>query len=649
MELNHEQKIAAEYKGNARNLLVNAGAGCGKTRTIIARAAHLIKSGIDPSRILMVTFTNRAAREMKIRLKAEAGPVAGRIQAGTFHSFCLKVMGRIPKSFDVAGLNIIDADDQASLMTMVRRKHIAKQDRKLNREFPRPRELVKFLSYSRNTCIPPEDYLSENTELDPSYISLCCAMFKDYRDAKIARGYLDFDDLLDSFASALEKKPKLQKAIAGLFHEVLVDEMQDTNPLQFRILKAFSREKTRLFCVGDPAQSIYRFRGAEFKHVYSFTEMFPDSEVLLLSVNYRSYQEILDLSNWLLERSPYDYSNNLSAHRGKGSKLPGLCDFDGPHEEAGWVADRITEHHESDRPYHDIMILARSAFGAKPLETELIRRGIPYRFIGGTILSKSAHVRDVMSLLRIVRNPRDDLAWIRFLMLWPGIGEKTAEKLIGSFYSDESAQPAEVAGVKLGNQHRAVNTLRRAMASQSSPGGCVSAAVDSLSGVLEERYDKWNVRSQDLQLLAAVASKYSSLGEFVDAFALEPISGADVKKLENDDAVTLITVHSAKGTEADICYVIDAKLGVYPHCRSFGDMESEEEERRVLYVAMTRARNTLVITRSTAARGSFYMRNRPTRGEEYFLAEVPDKLVAREVHGWENDISQGLSALDDIY
>jgi DNA helicase-2/ATP-dependent DNA helicase PcrA len=222
-------------------------------------------------------------------------------------------------------------------------------------------------------------------------------MFADYQKMKLERGYLDFDDLLEVFGSVLEQKPALRKDLAKLFEECLVDEMQDTNPLQFRILKQFSREDVRLFCVGDPAQSIYRFRGANFEHVYLFDELFPNSEILTLSENYRSYQEILDLSNWLLGRSPLDYKNRLVAHRGNAGIIPELVDFDSQFEEASWIADKIIAQHESDTPLRDMMVLVRTAYDAKPIEAEFLQREIPYVFIGGTSLTKSAHVRDICS------------------------------------------------------------------------------------------------------------------------------------------------------------------------------------------------------------------------------------------------------------
>ncbi len=649
MELNEQQKRAVTYNGQARNILVTAGAGCGKTRTIIARAIHLVRSGTDASRILMMTFTNRVAREMKSRLKSDLGAVSSQLQASTFHSFCLKVMRKVPNSFGVSGLNIIDSDDQNSLMTIVRGRYISKRKKELNKAFPRPSELITYYSYSRNTCQSPKSYLSSNTELNDEFIEICSRIFQEYQKAKEMRGYLDYDDLLENFTSSLKEKPNLRKAVTKLFDEVLVDEMQDTNPLQFRILKHFSSESVRLFCVGDPAQSIYKFRGAEFEYVYKFEEIFGNSTTIPLSLNYRSYQEILDLSNWLLERSPLNYNNHLTAHRKGGGFLPSISDFSSIQDEASWIADTILERKEKDILFKDMMVLVRSGFDAKPIEAEFIQRKIPYYFIGGTSLTKSAHVRDVLSLLRIVRSEKDDLAWMRFLKLWPRIGEKTAEKIINSFYEKTEKQAVNVLSESMGTSHNAIKLIKLTDSTKNSPKLCISNAVQSLTPILKEKYDKWNYRYQDLKLLITVSEKYKTISDFIDAFTLEPMTSTEIEKLENDDAVLIFTVHSAKGTEAPICFVANAKQGTYPHVRSYGEIDAEEEERRILYVALTRAKNELFVTRSTDSRSGFYVQNKPTEGEEYFLSEVPDGLVIKEVHGYNPDTSTGLSSLKDVY
>lgn len=650
MELNEQQKRAVAYAGSERNILVTAGAGCGKTRTIIARAAHLCKTGTDPTRILIMTFTNRSARAIKHRLAGELGESAESMQAGTFHAFCLKVMSQIPKSFEVNGLNIIDADDQNSLMGLVR-KNIVKKLSGPKRGFPSSAQLLNYYSYSRNTCRPPGEYLAKQTDLETDRRELCIEIFSAYQQAKEDRGYLDYDDLLQRFSDALSRKPALRNAVCTLFDEVLVDEMQDTNPIQFAILKHFSAERVRLFCVGDPAQSIYRFRGAEFKHVYEFESIFGNSITLPLSINYRSYQEILDFSNWLLNRSPYAYRNDLRASRGACHLLPRVEEFEQQTDEAAWIADYIVSCTERKIPMSDIMILYRSAYEARTLEAELIRRGIPYQFIGGTVLTKSAHVRDVMSLLRLARNQKDDLAWMRYLQLWPRIGERSAERIIDAVAESEQSTDGAVQVLDglLGADHPAVTAFRLAVTHFAKPADCVKTITAQLKPVLSERYDHWAQRSKDLELLEQVAQNYRSTSEFIDDFTLEPMNDTQISNEHNDDAVTLITVHSAKGTEAGICIVASATASNYPHFRSLGDLEAEEEERRVLYVACTRAKNELIITRSSLQRNAFWVEHSPAVGEAYFLAELPKDLVTVTLHGWMPGSTGGLGSLRDVY
>lgn len=647
MKLNEQQKTAVEYSGDARNILVTAGAGCGKTRTIISRAEYLSSHGTDISRILILTFTNRAARELKLRLKSEIGESALQMQAGTFHAFCLKIMTQIPKSFALTGMSIIDTADQNSLMGVLRKKTISSRGTK--RGFPKSRKLLEYYSYSRNTCVEPKDYMTEHTDLESDDIQLCCSLYEQYQQAKQDRGYLDYDDLLQRFSATMKEKPRLRSAVCALFDEVLVDEMQDTNPIQFEILRLFSDEKVRLFCVGDPAQSIYRFRGAEFKHIYQFEQLFGESIALPLSQNFRSYQEILDLSNWLLGNSPLHYENLLEAHRGTCGHLPEVHEFEHASEESSWIADEIQRRDERGMKLSDIMVLYRTAHEAKGLEAELIRRDIPYRFIGGTVLTKSAHVRDVMSLLRIVRNEKDDLAWMRYLQLYPRIGEKTAQKIFSSLTGENTAEIEQDLIGLLAEHHQAVETYSAAVDTYASPKRCLTSVIRKLSPVLKERHDNWQQRSKDLELLIRVAENYQDTDQFIDDFTLEPLNDTEIRKKSNDDAVTLITVHSAKGTEAPLCIVAGANQANYPHHRSLGDLDSEEEERRVLYVAMTRAQNELIITRSSFYRNAFWVKSSPAVGERYFLSDIPKELALMKLHGWSPEDPSGLGALEDIY
>jgi DNA helicase II / ATP-dependent DNA helicase PcrA len=647
LELNDEQALAASYAGPARNVLVTAGAGCGKTRTIIARAAHLYTAGADPGRILIMTFTNRAARELKTRLRSEIGEAALQMQAGTFHAFCLKVMTKIPRSFSITGLTVLDGDDQNSLMGLLRREFLIERGG-LRRSFPKSAQLLRYLSYSRNTCREPGTYLQESTDLDEGTAEACTELYSRYQAAKEQRGYLDYDDLLERFSRTLAEKPPLKQAVCGLYDEVLVDEMQDTNPIQFSVLRHFADEKVRLFCVGDPAQSIYRFRGAEFRHIYEFEERFGSSTTISLSRNYRSFQEILDFANWLLSRSPLDYRNNLRADRGSSGLLPMVEEFEHSSDEAAWTAETILERQEGGLPLSSIMVLFRSSYDAKPLEAELIRRSIPYRFIGGTVLTKSAHVRDVIASLRIVRNAKDDLAWLRFLQLWPRIGEKSASRILSGLSGDKGGMAEQLEGL-IGSGHPAVAVFQAALQHFDTPAVCVKQVAGLLRSVLKERYSNWKQRSRDLELLVRAAGNYRDTGEFIDDFTLEPMNDTEIQRPGEDDAVTLITVHSAKGTEAPLCIVAGADQAAYPHVRSLGTIEAEEEERRVLYVALTRAKNELIVTRSSYKRNAFWVSRSPAAGESYFLENLPEAMVRLQLHGWNPQTGSGIGGLKDIY
>ncbi|MDX9940186.1 MAG: ATP-dependent helicase [Sphaerochaetaceae bacterium] len=648
MELNQQQLAAVTYDGPKRNVMVVAGAGCGKTRTIIARAAHLVRKGTDASRILVMTFTNRAARELRVRLKGEVGETCESIQAGTFHAFCLKVMTQIPNSFGMHGLHVIDADDQESLMGVVR-KALIKRLSGPKRGFPSTQQLLSYHSYSRNVLLDPREYLKRQTELQEEEIPLCLEMFAAYQKEKIDRGYLDYDDLLERFAVTLEEKPKLRQAVCTLFDEVLVDEMQDTNPIQFKILRHFGDERVRLFCVGDPAQSIYRFRGAEFKHMLHFESVFGDSITFPLSLNYRSYQEILDFSNWLLHRSSLAYPTNLEAVRGRGSLPVRVEDFEHQSDECTWIADLIVSCQERKMPLSDVMVLYRSAYEARPMEAELIRRGIAYRFIGGLVLTKSAHVRDILSLLRLARDPRDDLAWMRFLQIWPRIGERTAQRILGALGTVTPDAVLSTLREEMGTDHLAAMAYEEAVKNFAKPSACVKAVNTVLKQTLSQRYDHWEQRMKDLDLLEKVARNWQSTSQFIDDFTLEPMNDTQISNAHNDDALTLITVHSAKGTEASICIVASATQSNYPHFRSLGDAEAEEEERRVLYVACTRAKDELYITRSSFNRNAFWVKHSPAVGEPYFLQELPEAGVIRTLHGWSPQGAGGLALLQDIY
>ncbi|MCK5194731.1 MAG: ATP-dependent helicase, partial [Desulfobulbaceae bacterium] len=359
ISLNKNQQIAAEYKD--KHILVLAGAGTGKTLTIIARAEYLIRKGVDPRRILLLTFTRRAAREMTDRLYLSIGDAANAVTAGTFHHFCLLTMRRMADKFEIQDFTVIDRDDQNSLMRLARAGYVKKGEK-----FPKASQLVNVFSYSRNTNMIVLEYLDKYTEFDEKTSNKILNVFTEYKQRKQLNRYLDFDDILYHFGKKLHEDPSIRKQLRSRYDHILVDEMQDTNPLQWLILDGL-KDPAKLFCVGDDAQSIYAFRGADFRNVHSFKKRIPNSVVLKLEDNYRSTQEILDISNWLLKESPLNYNKNLKTHRGTGTK-PLLVDFDSDLDEAKWIAENLIERHETGSLWNDHMILTRTAWGSRSVE-----------------------------------------------------------------------------------------------------------------------------------------------------------------------------------------------------------------------------------------------------------------------------------------
>ena len=618
IQLNENQQIAAEYE--EQHILVLAGAGTGKTLTIIARAEHLIQKGIDPKRILLLTFTRRAAKEMTDRLYLSIGSTANEVMAGTFHHFCLLTMRRMANKFDIKEYSVIDRDDQNSLMKLCRASHIEKGE-----IFPKSRELVNIYSYSRNTNMNVLEYLHKYTDDDENTLNKIVAVFNEYDKRKKLNRYLDFDDILHRFAEKLHEDSSIGDHLRLLYDHILVDEMQDTNPLQWLILDGL-KDPAKLFCVGDDAQSIYAFRGADFRNVHSFKERVPDSVVLKLENNYRSTQEILDISNWLLKRSALNYNKNLKAQRGQGIK-PVLMDFEIDLDEAKWIVKDLIKRHKAGSFWKDHMILTRTAWAARSVEAMMIEKNIPYIFVGGLSFLQASHVKDLLGLVRAAASHYDELAWIRYLTLWPRIGHVTASRLISSMKETGNIREAleQISNKLKKDQQKIVDGPKTIIKYWDAPAKALSAGASFLEPILSERYDKWNLRRKDFDMLVRLAERYRSLVRFIETYTLDPITSTAATRLENQDVATLITVHSAKGTESPVCYVIRAEPGMYPHMRSVGNEDDEEEERRILYVAMTRAKNELILTRSESQ--SSYSFSYGDVSESYFLSTMPYKLT----------------------
>nr|WP_288687890.1 ATP-dependent helicase [uncultured Acinetobacter sp.] len=627
-ELNPQQKQAATTE--AQHSLVLAGAGCGKTKTIVARAAFLIDQGVPANQIQILTFTRRAASEIVARVELALGEQAKGLRASTFHTFCMYLLRRIPKAFGLEQFSIIDRDDQLMMFRLIR----GRDDKKNPNHLPKPKELCDLYSFARNT----RQKLSIAMEKQmPEYFALkdqIADIMKEYEARKRARSFLDYDDILAIVAKALAESDGLVDYVASICRHMLVDEMQDTNPLQWALLEPL-KERVSLFCVGDDAQSIYGFRGADFENIHHFKERVPDAQIFKLEKNYRSTQEILDLSNWLLDESEIKYDKRLDAYRGEGVK-PKMHIFPNEFDEAKWIAIDIKERHYLEgSKWSDHMVLVRSSFAARHIEAACIAANVPYRFIGGMKLLETAHVKDLLSVLRVVANPLDDIAWMRFLTLWNGVGDVGASKLSQQILLDPEMQAISEKLEKFGKvPDQAILMMKQMSVLKDQVKECVSLAVQAISDQLAENYKKdWNRRQGDFDLVKQLASKHTQLSEFLEEYVLDPVSISEIERQSDSDVVTLITIHSAKGTEQKVCYVANVTPGQYPHARAQGNFDEVEEERRVLYVALTRAQNELILTKQNLnhwARETVDEQGRKV--ESYFLNDLTRNLCSLETH-----------------
>ncbi|WP_420001545.1 ATP-dependent helicase [Acinetobacter sp. LF10] len=630
-ELNPQQKQAATT--TAQNCLVLAGAGCGKTKTIVARAAYLIDQGLPAQQIQILTFTRRSASEIVTRVEQHMGAQAKGLRASTFHTFCMYLLRRNPRAFGLSQFSIIDRDDQLLMFRLLRGKD-------KGNVLPKAAELCDLYSYARNTKTKLSDALVEQLPQALEYKAQIAELMKAYEQRKQERNFLDYDDILSIVAVHLQSSPELVKWVTGFCSALLVDEMQDTNPLQWALLQPLVG-KVKLFCVGDDAQSIYGFRGADFENIHHFKKRVPDADVLTLEMNYRSTQGILDLSNWLLEQSQIEYDKHLQAYRGKGLK-PQLHILSNEFEEANWIIQDLNRRHMQGAAWAEHMVLLRSGFSGRYLEGALIAANIPYRFVGGVKLLESAHVKDVLSLLRVSVNPQDDLAWMRFLTLWDGVGDvgasKLAQELIQLPDIEARCQRLERHG-KVPQQ--AILILMQLDVLQQHVEACIGLALDALNEQLENNYKTkdWSRRVKDFDLVKQLARKHSALGEFLEEYVLDPISISEIDKTPDQDLVTLITIHSAKGAEQKVCYVPHVSPNQYPHARAQGDFDDVEEERRVLYVALTRAEDELILTKQNLNLWSQDQYDELGRKiESYFLNDLPQHLVDVQIH---RDIPRG--------
>ena len=665
-ELNEQQLAAVTAPPGP--LLVIAGAGSGKTRTLTYRVAYLLENGIDPRNILLLTFTNKAARQMLDRV-ANLLPVdASGLWGGTFHSVGNRILRRHGSALGYSsGFTIMDREDQKDLInTVVANAGIDPKEIR----FPKGDVLAEIFSFVVNTEKPLEELLAEKFPYFLPLLDKIRDVHGRYEKKKKATNSLDFDDLLEKTLSMFQQHESIAEFYRRQFQFILVDEYQDTNKIQADLIDLLARDHRNVMVVGDDAQSIYSWRGANFQNILEFPKRYPDAQVFKIEMNYRSVPEILDVANAAIAANVEQFRKHLSATRQSNAVKPALVALNDGAEQAQFVAQRILELRDEDVDLSDIAVLYRAHYHAIELQLELSRRGIPYQITSGIRFFEQAHIKDVTSFIRFVANPRDEVAFNRMVKLLPGIGNRTAENLWraweGSLVAagadrgaeSEAPSPAGVSdpgygsdpgysaasGYNFGERLLAMNAPAKSRKAwtqlahtldEIAPGGQPNPPSDMIRSVVEAIYDdyakvnfpNYELRREDLDQLAVFARQFKDVHEFLSQLAL--ISNVDAEAAPNQtsdkEAVNLSTVHQAKGLEFHAIFVIWLTDGMFPSSRSLDTRDALEEERRLFYVSITRARDELYLTfphmRLSGGYGDVFQR--PSR----FLKEIPNKLV----------------------
>jgi DNA helicase-2/ATP-dependent DNA helicase PcrA len=638
-ELNEEQyAVVTAGKGP---LLVIAGAGSGKTRTVTYRVARLIESGIAPSRILLVTFTNKAAREMLHRVEGLVQADVRKIWGGTFHSMANRILRRHAQSIGYqSNYTILDTEDAKDLITA------SIQDAGIDakaRRFPKAEVVHGIISYANDTDAPIRDCI---VRLHPQFEPLATQIERIdrlYQARKLERNAMDYDDLLLNWKKLLIECKEVSDYWAEQFEYILVDEYQDTNKVQAEIVDLLAVKHRNVMVVGDDAQSIFGWRGAHFQNIYEFKDRYPDAQEFHLDANYRSRPEIVMLANASIKNNRKQFPKNLRAIRSSSGVGPALIPTHDLDQQAAFVASRILELREEGIGLDEIAVLYRSHYHALELQLELTRRDIPFVVRSGIRFFEQAHIKDVVSYLRLLVNPRDEIAWKRVLKLVPQIGNATANRIWERLaYAEEplalvrrtdfEAQPRFREGwlefVKLIEQLVSPEYL-------DQPAKQIALILSSgYETHLENTYENADLRAEDLRQLANYATRFETTEEFLSELALinterfaapqgttaeDVVAGGD-----EDEQLVLSSVHQAKGLEWRVVFLIWAADGKFPSARSLRDAEQEEEERRLFYVAVTRAKDELYVCYPLVV--TDYSRQTVIQKPSRFVTEVSREL-----------------------
>ena len=641
-ELNEEQLAAVSSPPGP--VLVIAGAGSGKTRTLTYRVAYLLDRGIEPRNILLLTFTNKAAKEMLERVRALVPRDVSEMWGGTFHSVGNRILRRHAEEVGFTkSFSIMDRDDQKSLMNTV----IAECEIDTSaRRFPKPDVLISIFSLIENTGMALEDLLEERYPYFEEWGEEIARVEGRYRKKKRQINSMDFDDLLVLTLRLLQQNEELRRLYQKRFQYVMVDEFQDTNQVQSELVNLLVGEHQSLMVVGDDAQSIYSWRGADMDNILSFPERYPEARVYRIEKNYRSVPEILELSNAAIKANHHRFEKDLQAAREGGAMMPALVPLEDPNAQAQFVAQRILELRDEGVELEEMAVLYRAHHQSMTLQMELRNRGIPFQITSGLRFFEQAHIKDVAAFMRFVTNRRDEVSFKRMVNLLPGIGGKNADKLWRGWAATPHAASEEppacfsdilddlpVPGKSVSHWEQLGHTLDELVTEEgfARPSEMIFSVLEGVyDEVMRESFDNYDNRRSDLEELMNYADRFDDILECLGQLSLMSAVDGDPSgsKAELDkEQVVLSSVHQAKGLEWKVVFVISLTDGMFPNGRVL-DADDEymlEEERRLFYVAITRAKDELYLTYPQINPKSYTgdVIQRPSR----FLDDCPQELM----------------------
>lgn len=580
--------------------LIIAGAGTGKTRTLVYRVARLVELGYDPKSILLLTFTRKAANEMMNRAAVLLDNRCSKILGGTFHSFANLTLRKYYKAVHLdSSFTILDQGDSEDVINLIRSQagFVSKEKR-----FPNKQTLNKVFSLSVNTGRAVEDIIDESYPHFLDNLDKILDIKRVYAEYKRKNNLLDYDDLLVYLKNFLNDLSPSAKSLLSTIKFVMVDEYQDTNKLQAEVVLGLTQLNKNIMVVGDDSQSIYSFRGANFKNIIEFPILFPDAKIIKLEENYRSVQPVLDFTNKIIEGAVEKYEKHLYTRR-SGGDLPFIVAASTENLQSKFIVDKILDLREEGVPLKDIAVLFRSSFFSFDLEIELNKANIPFQKFGGMKFIETAHIKDVLAFLRITANPKDIVSWYRVLLLHEGVGPKTAQKILDELATARltiKANPDAQTSFRYNDTiAKLFQLLYQLHTQQGLPSEKAQLVVDYYYPIFKDKYDDFNKRKKDLDILLNITENYKSLDSLLADMAIEPIidSVIDIEATDKEEEyVTLSTIHSAKGLEWHSVFIIHAVEGFFPSSRSAENLDTLEEERRLMYVASTRAKQNLFIT-----------------------------------------------------